>query len=85
MIEVARNVKDGEFLITLEEAVKYGSSFIEQADVVDSPKAIQTAEVFKLINANNVHPVCIETGSRVIPLYRCQDIGVDPQAILEGK
>lgn len=85
MIEVARNIKDGEFLITLEEAVKYGSSFIEQADVVDSPKAIQTAEVFKLINENNVHPVCIEAGSKAIPLYRCQDIGVDPQAILEGK
>ena len=85
MIQVTRNVKDGEFLITADEIVKYGSSFIEQADVADSPKAIQMVAIMRLLDANNVRPVCYETGSKAIPLYRIQDVGVDADAILEGK
>lgn len=85
MIQVAKNIRDGEFLITTDEAVKYGSSFIEQADVADSPKNIQMVKVLQMIGNNKVQPVCYEAGSKAIPLYRCQDVGVDPKAILEGK
>lgn len=85
MIQVTRNVKDGEFLITADEIVKYDSSFIEQADVADSPKPIQMVAIMRLLDANNVRPVCYETGSKAIPLYRIQDVGVDADAILGGK
>lgn len=85
MIQVTRNVKDGEFLITADEIVKYGSSLIEQADVTDSPKVIQMVAIRRLLDDNNVRPVCYEAGSKAIPLYRIQDVGVDADAILGGK
>lgn len=84
MIQMTKNVKDGEFLITAEEAMKYGSTLLDQADVVDAAKPIQLVAMLRVINENGVAPVAYETGSKVTPLYRSVDIGVDGNAILNG-
>lgn len=79
MLKVIRNVKDGQYLITADEAVAYKSSLITDSSL---SKVAQAIELQQAIDSAGIHPVALQvSGSKTIPLYDALSIKVDPKAI----
>lgn len=84
MLSVTRNLKDGEYLLSEDEAIKLGSSLIAEYD--EASDAVKAKEMHRAIESNNIKAVAYSiTGKKATPQYRSADLGVDARVITDGK
>lgn len=84
MLSIVRNLKDGEYLISEDEAIKLGSTLIAEYD--DASDAVKAKEMHRAIESNNIKAAAYSiTGKKATPQYKSLDLGVDGNVIVGGK
>lgn len=83
MLRITKKVNDGQYLITADEAIKYGSSFLEEANCEKGTPVLKAIEMQRAIDNKKIRPVALQIagGGKTVALYDCLDVGVNPTAI----